>query len=238
MTGVAWALWLAACADSEAERLRVALAAPDLATAAAACEGLADPGRDSCLVGALERFDSLAPAACEAVRTPLWQGECRFQYAERLAGEGQAAAAFVACQATPFRRECGYHLLREVARGVLDGTPEAAGAALSPWRQVPGLDDAPRLFWKAWFRERRRAEQALDPEGCPEQACEQAARESYFESLRALHRAAPEEFCAAAPASVSGWAATEATAAWQARWVAHACQRDGAGRQEAIPPTP
>ncbi len=225
---------LAGCADSEAQRLRDALAAPDLVTATVSCDALASPGRDSCLVAVLERFESLAPAACDTVRTPLWQGECRFQYAERLARQGQAAAAFVACQATPFHRECGYHLLREVARGVLDATPAEAAAALSPWRDVEGLNDAPRLFWKAWFRERRRAEQSLDPGGCPEASCVQAAKESYFESLRALHHAAPLAFCSAPAASVPGWAATDTTSAWQARWVADACGQ----RQEAIPPAP
>ncbi|MSQ02387.1 MAG: hypothetical protein EXR71_10940 [Myxococcales bacterium] len=233
-----WVLWLASCADSEAERLRAALAAPDLASASAACERLADPGRDSCLVSALERFDGLAPASCDAVRAPLWQGECRFQYAERLALQGEAAAAFVACQGTPFHRECGYHLLRGVARGVLDASPAEAADALAPWRRVPGLDDAPRLFWKAWFRERRRADQGLDPTGCPEASCEQAARESYLESLRAVHHADPADFCASPPVPVRGWAATETTAAWQARWVADTCARAVTPPQEAIAPPP
>lgn len=236
-------LILLACAPSQAELQAQAYAAADHASAVSTCARMTPAGADPCRVEAAERFGRLEPADCDAVQTEPWRSECGFQYAERLARAGRAEEAFVVCTSTRFSRECGYHLLREVARGVVDQDVGGAAAALEPWRTVPGVGDAPRLYWKAWFRERRRSERPADPTGCPDESCTVAARESYFEGLRALHHADRAGFCAGAPPPVPGWAATATTDEWARRWADDACARDaaegvGASRSAGAPAIP
>lgn len=240
---MAFALILAAlltgCQPSEAEVLVAAAAAVDHAGAVAACERLAGVPRDECLVGQAERF-SAGAVACEAVVDARWNGECRFQLAERLVRTGEAAEAMELCVATPFARECSYHLLREAARGVILQPPAEAAAALDAWRSMPGAADSPRLFWKAYFRERRGADLDDDPTTCPDDVCRRGARETYFESVRALYKSDRAAFCAAPPTTISGWVDTPETAEWLATWTRDTCARDAGSllAPRAIPPPP
>ena len=229
-------LGLAACTPSTAERLQAAGAAPDLAAAFAACEGIGGEEGARCMVDQAERRGADAEL-CAQIGPPKWAGECRFRAAERLVRSGDAEAAMSLCVSTPFARECSYHLLRESARSVLAAPPATAAAALVPWLAVPSAHDAPKLFWKAYFRERRSDGGTADPTGCPDEACAQAARETFFEAARATFRADREGFCAAPPPTLSGWAATAETEAWLSTWAADACTRDAAPPQ-AIPAAP
>jgi hypothetical protein len=184
------------------------------------------------------QHDRREVADCGDLRLPLWRDECVFRLAERLARAGDATRAVEHCAATRFARECSYHLLREVARGVPPGDVGAATGALAPWRELPTVADAPRLFWKAWFREGRAGGAALRPDDCAESACEQAARETLYESLRALHRADPTGYCAAPPSGARGWSDTPRVQEWAAAWSADACARDARPPPRAIPPPP
>ena len=226
---------LGGCGPSRAELAHDAAQAALHDDALAACARMAPLDADVCRVDAAARFGRLEVGDCDAVNDPTWAGECRFQYAERLARAGRAAEAFAACTTTPFSRECDYHLLREVVRAAPEVPLADAATALDPWRDLPGLRDAPRLYWKAWFRERRRAGAEVDPAACPEPACLEGAKQSYFENLRGLHRADRAAFCAAVPESVPGWASTETTAAWKAAWAADTCARDAA---DGVAPAP
>ncbi len=235
---LALTLLLGGCAPSEAVLLERALSAPDYGAAVAGCNALEGVRADRCRVevAALHGHDELA--ACALVEDPMWKDECVFQLAERLASRGEAGTAFELCSHTRFSRECSYHLLREVARGVLDRSPAEAAAALGPWRSVKGVGDASRLFWKAWFREGRAKGRRVSAEDCPEPECVDAARETLFESLRALHRADPAGFCARPPDAVEGWVWAGQAPEWSARWVADACARDASPSPRAIPPPP
>lgn len=229
---------LLACGESEAVRLERALSAADFPSALAACAELAPPRADRCRVEVAELHRQNDDAACAAVVDPFWRDECAFQRAERLAAAGEAEAAMALCAPTRFARECTYHLLRYVARGVVGRSPAEAAAALAPWLTLPTVRDAPRLFWKAWFREGRAAGGEVSPEGCPDEVCFGAARETLFESLRAVHRADPVGFCASPPSGAVGWAAGPTVAGWSARWAADTCGQKAPGPAQAIPPPP
>ena len=224
---------LGGCSPSEAEQLAAAGAAADASMAAALCDTLPGDSRDRCLVAQADRF-AVEAAWCDRVPGERWRGECRFRAAERLVRAGDPGAATALCVSTPFARECTYHLLRESARTVLDQPPATAAAALTPWLAEPGAHDAPKLYWKAYFRERRGSGAVDDPTGCPDEACTDAARETFFETVRATFRADRDGFCAAPPASVNGWAVTPDTSAWLATWADDACARAAAPPQ-AIP---
>lgn len=224
---------LGGCSPSEAERLAAADAAPDATTAATHCDTLPGEARDRCLVAQADRF-AVEAAWCDRVPDERWRGECRFRAAERLVRAGAPAAATALCLSTPFARECTYHLLRESARTVLDQPPATAAAALTPWLAEPGAHDAAKLYWKAYFRERRGSGAVDDPTGCPDEACTAAARETFYESVRATFRADRAGFCAAPPAEIQGWTVTPDTSAWLATWAGDACARDAAPPQ-AIP---
>lgn len=230
---------MSACQPSEAEVLVSAAAATDHGGAVAACERLSGVARDECLVSQAERFAAGAEA-CEAVLDPKWNGECRFQLAERLVRAGQAAEAMTLCSATPFARECSYHLLREAARAVISQSPGEAAAALDAWRSMPGAADSPRLFWKAYFRERRGADLDDDPTTCPDDVCRRGARETFFETVRAVYRSDRAAFCAMPPTTVSGWLTTPETTEWLTTWSRDTCTRDAGslGVPRAIPPPP
>ena len=229
---------VAACGRSDADLLLEALSAADHAVAALACGRLSDVEADRCRVSVAALHHRDEAADCAAVVDPLWRDECDFQLAERFAVSGRAAEAVALCAGTRFVRECSYHLLREVARSTVGRSPLEAATALDPWRDLPTVRDAPRLFWKAWFREGRAAGGVVSPVGCPDAECEGAARETLFESLRALHRADPVGFCAAPPGSPPGWADAAMVASWAAHWSADTCARDAAAPPRAIPPSP
>jgi hypothetical protein len=225
------------CARSDAELLQEALGADDHAQAAAACAQLGGVTGDRCRVDVAARHNRLDGAHCEPVSDPLWRDECAFQLAERLAVVGRPEEAVALCSGTRFARECSYHLLREVARGVL-GKPTEAAAALGAWEGMIPERDVARLFWKAWLREGRAAGAELNPEVCPDAACEAAARETLFESLRGQHRANREGFCASVAPPPPGWEETALVREWTTRWASDACARDASAPARAIPPPP
>ncbi|MFZ5481314.1 MAG: hypothetical protein ACOZNI_31430 [Myxococcota bacterium] len=222
---------MAGCAaPTDAERLAVALAAPTFAEARAGCEDLADPG--PCLVAASERH-AAGRADCDAVADPLWRDECVFRYAERAAKAGERDAAVAACEATRFGRECTFHLIREGARAVLREDVATATAAIDPWRAVRLAPDAPRLFWKTWFRERLAAKIPVDPTPCADEDCRGGARDAVYTTMAAVARAT-EGFCEApTPTGTLGdrtlWVDGELTRAWVAEWVRSECLRRDRG---------
>jgi len=224
------ALWLGCDGRTDAQRYRDALAATDWETARADCLRLADPDRSDCLLAVMERLDRLAPEDCALVESPLWRDECTFLYAERAAGAGQLDQAFAACNATGFRRECSYHLIREAARGVLEAPADVAAARIAPYASLPGAPDAPRLFWRAWHRERLARGIAVDPAVCgADTACVQLARETVSTTLAGMAAArGAEAFCADPPTGTdpSGkvvWVAAEPTLGWVRTWVERHC---------------
>jgi hypothetical protein len=226
-------IFLLACEEpTEAERLREALTAPTWEEARAACLSLEESG--SCLVSAAEAHHRLERADCDAVADPLWKDECVFRYAERASKAGQRDAAVAACEATRFGRECSFHLIREGARAVLLDDVATAAAAVDPWRNVRLAPDAPRLFWRTWFRERLGKGVAVDPTGCPDEDCLTGAREAIYTTMSAVARAS-KDFCGGAlPDGRLGdkqiWVDGERTRAWVGEWARSECmRRDRAG---------
>jgi hypothetical protein len=188
---------------------------------------MAEPG--ACVVAVAEAHGRLERADCDVVTDALWKDECVFRYAERAAKAGQRDAAVAACESTRFGRECTFHLIREGARGVLKEDVPTASAAIDPWRAVRLAPDAPRLFWRTWFRERLAAGTPVDPAGCADEDCLTGAREAIYTTMAAVARAS-EDFCGGElPSGQLGdktiWVDGDRTRAWVAEWARNECTR-------------
>ncbi len=233
---------LLACGDgrSDAQRYHDALTTPEWSTARASCEALASPtARPDCLLAAMERLGRLERADCALVADPLWNDECVFLYAERAARAGDLADAFAACNETRFRRECSYHLIREAARTVLDRPAAEAATRIAPYTSLPGAPDAPRLFWRAWHRERLAEHFPIDPAACGDDAtCVAGARETILVTLTAMSTARPEGLCGVPePSGVTPSGRVTWVESPQTRtWVHHFVENDCARRRDGPPP--
>ena len=215
-------LFLLGC-STEAELYGEALGAGNWNAAQLGCSKL-DAMRDVCLTQSMEKHRRLDPDDCGLVGA-VAQDECRFLYAERQAQAGNADEAMRACTTTRFARECSYHLLREAVRPFASGSPAGAASALVPWREMPAARDAGRLFWKAYFREHLALGLDADPSGCPDQTCENAARETLFSTLnvRAVTEAAT--LCTTVPVVPRRWASTPEVVQWMDRWTERECRK-------------
>lgn len=225
-------LLLVACAaPSDAERYRAALGAGDWSEARRSCgEIRGETNRADCLVAAMERFDRLGPEDCALVPPGLWRDECTFLYAERLARAGQVPEAIAACEVTGFGRECAYHLLRAAARATVDEPPTVAARMIAPYTGMTDAHDAPRLYWKAWFREQAAADRPLDPTGCPDEPCRAAAREVLLQKLGARLSAEGPRLCEGGPVppDFGGrimWVESPLTRGWVDQWRDRNCVR-------------
>lgn len=212
-------LW--ACAASEAERLLGAHEAPSFDAARATCEELRGQRRDNCLLAAMRDFDRRERTDCALISEEVARGECLFAYAERVALD-DPAEAMSACAATPFSRECSYHLLRVSARTVEERPVAEAAAAIEPWRAVSAVKDPDRLFWKAYFRERAARNMVIDPTGCPGEPCERGAREQIVGLLNARKSGNPA-LCAGPVPADPRWADTEQVRGWVSAWSRNEC---------------
>lgn len=169
--------------------------------------------------------DRRDPDDCGLVVEPLWREECLFQYAERAAAAGELEPAFAACNRSLYGRECSFHLLRQAAEPTLDGSPAEAAPVLTPYLALEPAPDAPRLFWRTWFRDRLARHHPVDPTGCPDRACEQGAREAIYGSLTALARAQGAGFCLGPVSDPKLWVPGATADAWVAEWQASECRR-------------
>lgn len=232
---------LSACGMSEAARYQAALHAPDFEEAARHCERLSSVNsKGDCLVASMERHNRLNEADCERVPAGLWREECLFLYAERAAAAGDLQAAFATCDRINFGRECSFHLIREAARAVRDVPIDQAGAAIAPYRTLDRAPDAPRLFWKAWFRERQEVNIPVDPTGCPDLDCEWGAMQPVFMLLNTRVRDDAAKLCSAPITGVEPdgrvlWADTPLTRAWVSGWQNAECRRRGWPLDDAAP---
>lgn len=194
----------------------------------------------------MERFDRLGPTDCELVPEGLWRDECVFLYAERAAAAGDLPTAIAACETTRFGRECSYHLLRAAARAVVDAPPAEAALRIAPYQGLDDARDAPRLFWKAWFREQGAVDRPIDPTACPDEACRAAAREVLLTRLGAWFSAQGPGACdQPAPTGTDGarrvWVDGPTTRAWVDTWLRTNCARlrdPRAGPPRVTPPPP
>lgn len=228
---------LVACdRPSIAERVRVAATTADYPAARAACRSLPDELRGECLVDAFDRLGGLDRADCDALAAGVWRDECVFLYAERLAAAGRVDEAVAACGETRFARACGYHLVRDAAEGVSGRPLLEAAAALAPFGAMPMAPDAPRLFWRAWFRARL-DHAPIDPTPCADAACDEGAREAIYFSLKSLAYRDGAAFCANPPLTdATLWAETDRTRDWVEAWTRDECQRRGTPRNRVPPP--
>ena len=214
---------LLGCVTSEAERLQGAHEAASFDSARATCEELRGQRRDNCLLAAMRDFDRRERADCALIAEEVARGECLFAYAERVA-LADPAEAMSACAATPFSRECSYHLLRVSARTVEERPPAEAASAIDPWRVVSAVKDPDRLFWKAYFRERAARDMVIDPTGCPGEPCERGAREEIVGLLNA-RKSGDAGVCAAPVAPDPRWADTALVRSWVDTWSRNECAR-------------
>ncbi len=236
---------LLACADgrSDAQRYHDALTTDDWGSARSSCEALTSAtARPDCLLAAMERLGRLDRDDCAIVADPLWNDECVFLYAERAARAGDLADAFSACGQTRFRRECSYHLIREAARTVLDRPATEAGSRIAPYTTLPGAPDAPKLFWRAWHRERLAAQIPIDPAACGADAvCVHGARETILVTLTAMSTSRPEGLCGVpeptgtTPSGRVTWVDTDLTRDWVHRFVHNDCMRRESGPPAGSP---
>lgn len=217
-------LLLAGCRDAAAD-YRDALAAPDWDAARGLCLRLDQALAGDCLVSVLGRLGRTERADCDVVKEQIWHEECLFQYAERAAKAGQLQAAFDACEASAYGRECSFHLVRQASEGVLDREPAEAAAVIGPYLAMEAAPDAPRLFWRAWWRDRLAKKLPVDPTGCPDDACRQGAQETIYTTLHALARAQGEAFCGTLPTSARTWVSNPTTDAWVREWQQSECRR-------------
>lgn len=223
-------LLLGCAAPSDAAAYRAALHASDWDQARDACTEVDDPtSRADCLVAAMERFDRLGPEDCQLVPAGLWRDECVFLYAERLARAARVPEAVAACERTGFGRECAYHLLRAAARETVDEPPARAARMIAPYTGMSDAHDAPRLFWKAWFREQAARDRPLDPTACPDATCVAAAREVLLQKLGARLSAAGPALCTGPVPAEDGsrrlWVESPLVRGWVDTWQARNCAR-------------
>lgn len=222
------ALALVACRPDPGETWARALAAPSWEEARGACEELDAPAE--CLVAAMEQHGRLELADCDVVPPGLWNDECVFRYAERAAKAGQSVEAVTACNRTRFARECSFHLVRAAAEGVWEAPMETAASGATAWGGLQRAPDAPRLYWRSWFRKRQAGRLPVDPTGCVDQACLDGARETVFLALTGLAKAAGDDFCEGPrPTGEFGerrlWADNDRTARWVEEWSRSECAR-------------
>lgn len=217
-------LLLAGCHDAAAD-YRAALGASTWEEATGLCLRLDQALAGDCLVSAMGRLHRLERADCELVKETIWHNECLFQFAERAAQAGQLQAAFDACSASAYGRECSFHLVRQASDTVLDAEPAVAATKVAPYLAMEAAPDAPRLFWRAWWRDRLGKGKPVDPTGCPDDACRQGAQETIFTTLHALARARGEAFCAEVPSNPHTWVSNPTTDGWVRDWQASECRR-------------
>lgn len=85
-----------------------------------------------------------ARAACDAIASQTWQGECHFQVAEALADAGKLQTALSACtDAGAYARMCRGHALWISAEDLVDATPADASAQERVDAFVRSLPSAP-----------------------------------------------------------------------------------------------
>lgn len=239
---------LLGCGDgrTDAQRYHDALSTSDWETARASCAALtATTARPDCLLAAMERLDRLERADCALVEDPLWADECVFLFAERAARAGDLNQAFDACNETRFRRECSYHLIREAARAVLEVPAAEAAGRIAPYTSLPGAPDAPKLFWRAWHRERLAEHIPLDPGACGTDAvCVAAARETLLTTLSAMSTGRAEGLCGepeptgVTPSGRVTWVDSETTRGWVHHFVENDCARRRDGPPAGAPGSP
>ncbi len=223
---IASLLALAGCSSpSTSESYASALGAETYDAAHTHCVAISEePTRSDCLVAISERHEQ-AISVCAEVAVDTWAQECRFQFAERAAKAGDLESAFAACDSTQrFGRECSYHLIREVARTVIDRPPAEVGDRAAPYAKLTRAPDAERLFWKAYFRERLASGVAIDPTGCPTPRCFEGAREEMQVHLPNLRKARPD-FCTADVTTLTDtlWVENEQTIRWAGDWQRAEC---------------
>jgi len=215
------------CGPSEAEGFRAALAAPTFDEARARCQALRTT-RDECVVAVVDRHAVTDRAPCDDLDDGVWRDECLFRYAERVAAAGDVAEAIDACDGHRYARECSFHLLRDAARASVDADAASATQRLAVWADaLPHAPDAPRLFWRSWFRERAGAH-PVDPSVCADDACLAGAREALFTILVPRAKAEGRSFCDAVPApppAAPTWSPGPIADAWVAQWHASECTR-------------
>jgi hypothetical protein len=226
-----FALLLACSARTSADDYRDAMNATDRASARAACARLPEDARAECYVTVFDRLGG-ERSDCDVVPEGVWRDECVFLYAEDLAAAGNVPEAITTCGTTRFGRECSFHLVRAAVERVVDQPVATAAEAIAPYRSMPLAPDAPRLFWRTWFRDRYAKDIPIDPSGCADDECRAGAREALYFSLASLANMAGDALCGGP--RIDGrsgdralWVDDDVTRAWVAEWTASECRRRG-----------
>lgn len=184
-------LALLACAvPSEAERFAAAVDVEvALEDALAGCAELPTARAGECATAALEARDAMSVEACRQLHERVWQDECVFQFAERVA-ETDLSAGVETCHESAFARECSFHLIRTQARAVADQEPPVAELRAAGLGEIRRAPDAPILFFEEWLVEGRRLGLDASPERCgalqDERPCVEALRRMSHKALRTI----------------------------------------------------